>query len=293
MNISCDRVRDLAPGFVLGALDAAEMDAVREHLNTCAQPHPELREMGGVLAYLGGSLDPVEPRTNLRAAVMAAAQADLLFRSPERAAATAEPVAVAEPEAPLVLTVLKPARPAGVISLGRVRALRTRRAAVWITRAAAAFAIVSLVGYAVAVQADLNKAHETQDHANTVYSYMQVPGARSAVLTPQGGNKGVGDAVLLPSGHVIAWLHALQPTKGDEVYMVWLSSDSGPITKAGWFTVDDRGEGFLTMVNVSPSDSLWLMVCREPNTGVTWPSSPAIVAGTIWLYSVPEATPTR
>ena len=47
------------------------------------------------------------------------------------------------------------------------------------------------------------------------------------------------------------------------------------------------------MVNVSPSDSLWLMVCREPNTGVTWPSSPAIVAGTIWLYSVPEATPTR
>jgi hypothetical protein len=228
MNISCDRVRDLAPGFVLGALDAAEMDAVREHLNTCAQPHPELREMGGVLAYLGGSLDPVEPRTNLRAAVMAAAQADLLSRSPERAAATAEPVAVAEPEAPLVLTVLKPARSAGVISLGRVRALRTRRAAVWITRAAAAFAIVSLVGYAVAVQSDLNKAHETQDHANTVYSYMQVPGARSAVLTPQGGNKGVGDAVLLPSGHVIAWLHALQPTKGDEVYMVWLSFRQRP-----------------------------------------------------------------
>ena len=293
MNISCDRVRDLASGFVLGALDPAEMDAVREHMTSCAQPHPELREMGGVVSYLGGSLDPVEPRTNLRAAVMAAIQADLRSRSPERVAAVAEPVAVAEPQAPLVLTVLKPAHAAGVISLARVRGLRTRRAAVWITRAAAAFAIVSLVGYAVAVQSDLNRAHESQDHANTVYSYLQLPGARWAALTPQGGNKGVGDAVLLLSGHVAVWLHALQPTKGDEVYMVWLSSDSGPITKAGWFTVDDRGEGFLTMVNVSPSDSLWLMVCREPNSTVEKPTGPAIVTGTVWLYSVPEATPTR
>jgi anti-sigma factor RsiW len=65
MAISCDRVRDLASGFVLGALDPAEMTAVREHLGGCSRPHAELRELGGVVPYLGGSLEPVEPSARL------------------------------------------------------------------------------------------------------------------------------------------------------------------------------------------------------------------------------------
>jgi hypothetical protein len=286
MAIACDRVRDLAPGFVLGALDAADMAAVREHLTTCTKPHPELREMGGVLPYLGGSLDPVEAPKHLRAAVLAAAQADLRARVAQKTASTETP------EAAPVLTVLKTVRSAAPVSLAHVRALRTRRAAVWLTRVAAAVVIVSLAGYAVAVQHDLDKAHEAQDHTNTVLNYMQVPGARSAVLAPQGGNKGAGEAVLLPSGHVVVLLHGLEPTKGDEVYMVWLSVDSGASTSAGWFTVDDRGEGFLTTVNVPPTDSLWVMICREPNSGVQKPTGPAIVTGTIWVYSIPDPTPT-
>jgi hypothetical protein len=293
MAIACDRVLDLAPGFVLGALDAQEMADVRAHLAACAKPHPELREMGGVLSYLGGSLDPVEPPRHLRAAVMAAVQADMRARTAERVAPAAVAPTEAEPEAAPVLTVLAPARTAGVVSLARVRSIRTRRAAAWITRVAAAVAIVGLVGYAVTLQSDLNKAHEAQDHAATVYNYMQDPGARSAVLTPQGGNKGAGDAVLLQSGHVFVLLHGLQPTKADEVYMVWLSSDSGPLTKAGWFTVGDQGEGFLQMINVPPSDSLWVMVCREQNSSVEKPSDQVVVTGTIWVYSAPAPTPTN
>ena len=85
MTLACDRVQDLASGYVLGALDAADMAAVREHLSTCPNSHPELREMGGVLPYLGGSLAPVEPPRHLRAAVLSAVQAEMSARSAEHA----------------------------------------------------------------------------------------------------------------------------------------------------------------------------------------------------------------
>ena len=292
MAISCDRLRDLASGFVLGALDPAEMAAVREHLEGCSKSHPELCELGGVLPYLGGSIEPVEPSARLRAAVLAAARADLATRRSEvPAPITAAPVRV-RPESTPVLTVVEPTRAARVISLASVRALRTRRAAVWVSRVAAAVVIVGLVGYAVVVQSDLSKYNTSMAHANAVYHAMAQPGARSAVLIPQGANDGAGDAVLLPSGHVIVNVHGLAPTTNDEVYMVWFSADGGVSAKAGWFTVSDMGEGYLEMDDVPTWATLWLQVCREPNSDVTKPTGPTIVTGTISLWSTPAATPT-
>ena len=48
MSERCDRVRDLAPGFVLGALTPDEDREVREHLASCPEPHEEFAELGGV-----------------------------------------------------------------------------------------------------------------------------------------------------------------------------------------------------------------------------------------------------
>jgi hypothetical protein len=284
MSISCDRVRDLAPGFVLGALDADEMVAVREHSRSCRMPHPELGEMGGVLPYLGGSLEPVEPPRHLKAAVLAAAQADLEAR---RVAAEAPAVTPAE-----AATAAQATRSGRVVSLGAVRRLSSRRSVVWLTRVAAAVIIVSLAGYVVAVQGDLDKAHQAQDHTNKVLNYLAVYGSRSTVMTPEPGQKGGGEAVMLPSGHVIVYLHGLQKTSGDEVYTLWLSSDGGALVKSGSFTADAEGEGFLELDSVLPFDSLWLMVCREPNGNAEKPGT-AVVTGTIWVYSQPAPTPTR
>ncbi|MGD0861975.1 MAG: zf-HC2 domain-containing protein [Candidatus Limnocylindrales bacterium] len=290
MAIACDRVRDLAPGFVLGALDPAEMAAVREHLRSCSRRHPELHELGGVVSYIGGSLSPVEPPARLKAAVLAAAQADLRAR-PGRKTVSDE-VAPAVPEAVPVLAVVEGGRSAGIMSLAPARASRIRRAGVWVTRIAAAVAIVGLVGYAVVLQGDLTRAHTALDNTAKVYNSIGQPGAHSVVLTPPTGQKGAGDAVLLPSGHVYLNLHSLDATTGDEVYMVWLRADGGAVTKGGWFTVDDLGEGYLEMDNVPPSDSLWLMVCEEPNSGVGEPTGPVIVTGTIWVYPPPTTAPT-
>ncbi len=58
MAITCDHVRELASGFVLGALEPDEMAAVRDHLDSCREPHPELAELGGILPYLAVTPEP-------------------------------------------------------------------------------------------------------------------------------------------------------------------------------------------------------------------------------------------
>jgi hypothetical protein len=280
MPMTCETVRELAPGFVLGALDATDMAAVRQHVGTCGEPHPELIELGGVLPYLGGSLEPVEPPRHLRAAVLAAVQAEMEARRAE------EHVVSAAVEA------AEPAASSRVVSLATFRRLRSRRAVVWATRVAAAVIIVALTGYTVAVQSDLDKAHQAQDHTNKILNAIQVYGARSTLMTPEKGQKGGGEAVMLPSGHVYLYLHGLQATSGDQVYTLWLSTDGSSLTKSGSFTVDATGEGYLELDSVPPSDSLWLEVCREPNRNADKPGTP-VVTGTIWVYSQPAPTPTR
>jgi len=161
----------------------------------------------------------------------------------------------------------------------------------WLTRAAAALVIVGLTGYVFAVQSDLDKAHQAQDHTNKILNAFQVFGSRSALLTPEPGQKGGGEAVMLPSGHVIVSLAGLVPTSGDAVDEVWLSFDGGQIARGGWFTVDSEGTGYLEMDSVPPTASLWLMVCREPNRNATEPG-PVILTGTIWVYAAPAPTPT-
>jgi hypothetical protein len=283
MPISCDRVRDLAPGFVLGALDAAEMAAVREHLSSCSMPHPELRELGGVVSYIGGSLEPVEPPRHLRAAVLAAVAADMAAHAPVAKAAPVVALPVDSPEL---------GSAANVVSLASVRRIRARRAAGWLVRVAAVVVVVASVGYSVSVQNDLNNAETNKAHTAAVLHAASQPGARAAVLTASKDQLGGGDAVLLPTGHLVVNLHGLAPTTADEVYMVWLSTDGGAIAKGAWFTVDNQGEGYLEMDSIPPLDSLWLMICREPNVNVSKPG-PAVVTGTIWVFSAPAPTPTK
>ena len=75
-------------------------------------------------------------------------------------------------------------------------------------------------------------------------------------------------------------LHGLTATKGDEAYVVWLTSDGGSPTKVGSFTVDDSGEGYIApLENIPSSANLWLFVCKEPNANVTKPTGLIVVSG--------------
>ena len=72
-QLTCDEVREMAGSFVLGALDAPEEAAVRAHLETCADPHAEVAELGGVLPAFAEIVPMLEPPAELKARIMAAA----------------------------------------------------------------------------------------------------------------------------------------------------------------------------------------------------------------------------
>lgn len=287
MAMTCDRVRDLASGFVLGALDTREMIAVSDHLESCRKPHPEVGDLGGVLPYLAESLDPVEPPAWLRESVMAAAKADFVAR--RRAGRRSEP-RVAEPLAEPVVAPAAlaahghaPAPLAEVISLAAARASRARRAMTWATRVAAVVAIVALAGYSLLLQGQLADARRAQDHETAILHALTQQDTRTAQLTATDGSRASGIAALRPTGHIIVNVDGLTPTKGDQVYVVWLSRDGGVATKVGYFTVDDSGKGYLEVDNVPTSARLWLYVCREPNRNVTKPSPYMVVSGILSL----------
>jgi Anti-sigma-K factor rskA/Putative zinc-finger len=265
--MTCDRIRELASGFVLGALDTDEMIAVQDHLDSCPKAHPEIDEFGGVLPYLAESLEPVESPAWLRKSVIEAAKSDLASRR-----------LIGEPFARRVAAPVAAAAPARIISLNAARASRRRRAAVWFGRAAAAALIVVVAGYAAVVQTGVGKPQGTPD----IFNYLG-PDTRQAVLVAFDQSHAGGLAVLRPTGTIIVQVNNLQPTKGDEVYVVWLTADNGVPSKVGTLAVDDSGVGRLNVESPPTSASLWIFVCKEPNSNVTKPTGPTIVSGTISL----------
>ncbi len=285
MTISCDRVGELAPGFVLGALDTAEMAAVHEHLIACREPHPELRELGGVLPYLAVALEPVEPPARLRAAVMAAAQADLAAhpRSAQSSARRPAPIPISASisEAPVLEADTVPAAPdvsAGtVVSLASVRRSRARRALAWATRVAAAVAVVVLVGYGFGVIREPSATPSPSGVEHVVGSQN-----RFGVLAPLGSSHAQGFVVLMPTNHLYVYVNGLAATTGDQVYMVWVTAGKD-VSLAGYFRVDSQGDGTVQMDNVPRAPNLWVQVCIEPNSSVTKPTGPTVASG--WVLT--------
>jgi hypothetical protein len=276
-TMNCARVEELAPGFVLGALELDEMASVREHLESCPQPHPELNEMAEVMPALAIAPEPLEPPAWLRDSVMAAAQADLdarrrIVRPFQIALARTE--TETEPETEL---------PARVIALPRLRPSRRRIASAWLARAAAAVVVVGLAGYAFVVQGDLNRALQDQDHAKTVLNVIGQPGSRSVSLADVSATGAGGTAALLPSGHLVVWLNHLAQTHGDQVYSVWLTGGTDSPVKLGSFYPGGDGTGFLEVDNVPTSASLWISVNREPNPNVAKPTGLNILSGALSL----------
>jgi len=63
-------VDELGAAFALGTLEPDELRAVIEHLESCPEPHTELRSFVGAGEVLAASLEPVSPTTGLRDRLM-------------------------------------------------------------------------------------------------------------------------------------------------------------------------------------------------------------------------------
>ncbi len=270
-----DEARDLAGGYVLGALDRAEEAAVRAHLETCDQPHPEFAALGGVVPALL-ELDPselVEPPASLRDRIMAAAAADARVEGAVRAApATTEP-AGREPERlvafPRATDRTAPA-PRRIAAASRFD---------WAFRIAAVIAIVAAGAWGLTVQGQLDRAHAYDQAIAAVVQAAGQPGAKTVVLSPGKGFQTSGIAAVQADGSVVLAMRDLQPTSGAQVYTAWVIVGSNAPVPVGDFPQPSGGNAAMTTKPATTPAGATIALTLEPNAGNTAPKGQIVSAG--------------
>jgi anti-sigma-K factor RskA len=256
-----DEAVALAPAYVLGALETADIAAVREHLATCLESHAEFERLGGVVPYLLESpeLELVEPPASLRDRVMAAATADLATREGAPSGPIAFPSA-AERE-----------------SRGRTRSDRIG----WAMRIAAVVAIVVLGGWNLLLQDQLRSERRFDQAVAAVISAAAQPGSQTVILAPAKDSRATGIAAVRPDGSVVLAMRDLPPTSGSQVYETWMIAPDAAPVPVGGFTVDANGTVSFTTRAANAPPGATIAVTREPKAGNLAPEGPIVSAGVV------------
>lgn len=293
-----DQARDLAAGYVLGALERAEEDAVRDHLATCSEPHPEFAAYGEVVPALLAldDLELVEPPASLGARIMAAAAADLAA-NPRTAtvaeAAEASPPAQAEAPAPTEEVApaeeVAPTTPRAPLAFPTAteraeRDARRERARTsrfdWALRIAAVIAIVAVGAWGLNLQRQLDDAQRFDQAVAAVVQAAGQQGAKTVILTATEGAKASGIAAVKPDGSVVLAMRDLAATSGTEVYETWVIVGKAAPIPVGGFTVGSSGTAsFTTQPATTPAGAV-IAVSLEPAQGSTAPLGPIVSTGT-------------
>ena len=269
---------ELAPLYVLGALERAEETAVRDHLASCAEAHPEFEALGGVVPALLelDDFDLVEPPASLRERIMAAAAADLADRPSD--------VAVSEPVAPIPFPTATE-RDGGAARDGRGGGLTARPARPrasrfdWALRIAAVIAIVAIGAWGLDLRRQLDAATRFDTAVTAVVQAAGQAGAKPIVLTAQAGSKAAGIGAVRGDGSVVLAMRDLAATTGTQVYETWvIVGDDAPLAVGG-FTVDANGTAaFTTRAAPTPAGAV-IALTLEPNAGNTVPAGPIVSTG--------------
>ena len=266
-NVTCDEVRDLAPLFVTGALDADQMDAVREHLAGCDDPHAELAELGEAATALLETTEPVEPPATLKPRLMAAAEADL--------AEGRHPASI--PVEPSPAPVPAPASASNVVSVDDARSRRGSRLG-WLLAAAAAIVAVALGGWNIALRQDLGAAQAYRTGVDQALALAAQPGSVTAFLTAEDGSVS-GFSVVGQDGTAKLAVRGLAPTTGAQVYTAWsIEGDAAPVAM-GDFTVGLDGVAVTTAKAPGATPGAVIALTLEPNGGNLAPMGPIVASG--------------
>ena len=274
-TMTCDQIRDLAPAYVLGALERDEELAVAEHLRTCPDAHVEFLELGGVVPYLDEAVPLVEPPAALRGRIMAAAAADLAARSAEQtvpalAIPAARPGAGNQPP------------PGGMGRIIPIAVARNRpRRTAWVFGLAAVLAIVAMGAWNVRTQQQLADARSYQERLAAALMQAGQPGSQVAVLASTGGpGPGPGGIAVMPSnGFGILVVSGLAPTTGGQVYEAWTIVEGQPPVPVAGFTVGADGIGYLDRMPTASGQTLTVAITLEPAPDPAAPSSAPVAAG--------------
>jgi Anti-sigma-K factor rskA, C-terminal/Putative zinc-finger len=259
--LACEQATELAAGFLLGALEPVEMDAVRAHLASCRRPHPEFAELGGVVPHLAASLDPVEPRPSLRARVRSAVEAEVRGSSVKEAHAD------------------RPAR-----RFGPRLALAS-----WFTAARLGFvglsaAVLILAGSTLYLSNQLDQSRSYADQLAAVARLAGAPGSRTAVLSTGSATTTVSGVAVLPgpddrSTPGLLVVDGLAPTASPQVYEVWLIEGSAAPKPIGSFEVGPGRHGWFVGLPAAPAGKVTIALTRESGPGARTPTLPIVASG--------------
>jgi anti-sigma factor RsiW len=281
--MTCDDVRDLAPGYVLGALEADEERLVAEHLETCQEDHSEVSELGSVVPYLEETVTLVEPPAALRQRILAAAAGDLANRARETQTEDREPVAIGS----IPRAAVRPGRmtdgraQGGVTSLDDARGRRLIDVGSWAIGIAAVLAIAVLGGLYVTQQQQLAAAREFQARTTEALRLASQPGAQVAVLMSATGASGgpTGIAVMPATGSGRLVMSGLPATTGGRVYEAWAIAEGSPPAPVGSFTVGQDGIGYFDRMPSASGENVTVAITLESRPDPPAPTTPVISSG--------------
>jgi anti-sigma-K factor RskA len=280
-GLDCDEVRDLAPLYVLGALEADEMAAVRAHLDGCPEAHAEFRELGSVVPALLETVEPEAPPPDLRRRVLAAAYADMAER--RHPAATPMPRRVVPMKRVNVggSELEIPDRDAGYDDVdadaraGGVDRMRGPRRYLGL---AAAILIFAIGAFAFNLQQDLTTARGYRDGVEAALQLAAQPGSLTTILVGD-GREASGLAVVGTDGEVRLAMQGLDGTSGTEVYTAWAIAGDGAPVPIGTFTVGRGGTAVARAEAPVAVAGMTVALTLEPGPGATTPTLPIVAAG--------------
>ena len=262
-GLHCDEASDLAAGFVLGALEPAEMAAVRAHIADCPEAHAEFVDLGSAVPALLESMEPAEPSAGLRDRILDAARREPRASVP--APATPAPRAITS--APSVVASR---------SFGPSRA-RPMWAALGI---AAVLAVVVLGAWNLQLRATNDELAAYQQGVAAVVDAASQRGSQLAVLgAPRGTSGPAGLAAVRSDGVVAIAMRGLAPTTGSQVYEAWLVASNAAPVPIGGFRVGTSGSAALTDGQGLSSVGVVVALTLEPGPGATTPTLPIIASG--------------
>lgn len=277
--LTCDEVRELAGGFVLGALEADEADAVRAHLAGCADPHAEIADLASGLPALWETVPIVEPSAALRSRLLAAAAADL----PASQERTTTPLRTAGRER--TTTPLRMATPTTDPANVRpfVRPPRRRMTLGWVAGLAAVLAIALLGAWNVVLQGQVGTLRTEQDSVAAVIHAGGIAGSVTAMLTApeaSGPYGPTGLAAVTRTGTLVLAMRDLRPTTGAQVYQAWVILPGSAPVPTGSFGVGDAGVGSIPSASAPVGPGAVVAITLEPGPGATTPTLPILASGT-------------
>lgn len=282
--LTCDEVRDLAAGFVLGILEPDEADAMRAHLAGCADPHTEIAELASGIPALWETTELVEPPAPLKSRILAAASADLATAesanpAPNPVTRVVAPTPMAEQTAPIPLAE-HAARATGSASARTARS-SFRPSLQWAAALAAVLVIALLGAWNVSLQGQVESLRTGQESLAAVVRAGALTGALTAILRAPGGAGGPsGLAALTPDGHLVLAMRDLPPTSGAHVYQAWVILPGSAPTPTGGFQVGEGGVGSIPATNAPRGPGAVVAITLESGPGATTPTLPILGSGT-------------